>query len=99
MRLSALLVLLAAGIAVGAFFGGRATVDRHPTAPVPGGYQAGREDAFGGFDGGWALGAPYAVTLKRGTGGITYAFARRWAMEPGLVYSVCGHAVCSRKGP
>jgi hypothetical protein len=92
MRLSALLVLLAAGIAVGAFFVGRATVHQHR-------YQAGREDAFSGFDGGWALGAPYAVTLKRGTGGITYAFDRRWELEPGFVYRVCGHAVCSRPAP
>jgi hypothetical protein len=96
MRLAALLVVV---VAVGAFFAGRATVDRHQAAPVHGSYQAGREDAFSGFDGGWAIGAPYAVTLKRGGNGITYAFARRWAMEPGFVYSVCGHAVCSRPAP
>jgi hypothetical protein len=88
MRLAALLLVL---VAAGAFFVGRATANH-------GSYNQGREDAFSGFDGGWAIGAPYAVTLKRGGNGITYAFARRWAMEPGLVYRVCGHAVCSSPG-
>ena len=88
MRLAVVLVL----VAVAAFFIGRATVGQ-------GSYQAGRDDAFSGFDGGWALGAPYAVTLKRGGNGITYAFARRWALEPGFDYRACGHAVCSRPAP
>jgi hypothetical protein len=74
---------------VGAFLAGRSSVHERS-------YQQGREDAFSGFDGGWAIGAPYAVTLKRGGEGITYAFARRWAMEPGVEYRVCGHAVCAR---
>ena len=99
MRRPALLLLLGAGLAIGAFFAGRATVARHPGTPVRGGYLAGREDAFGGFDGGWALGVPYAVTLVRGDHGITYKFARRWAMEPGFEHRVCGHEVCSRAAP
>ena len=94
-----LLVPIALGLLVAAFLVGRNSGDRGSSAPAPGsyraGYQAGREDAFAGFDGGWALGVPYAVTLERADGGITYKFARRWAMQPGVTYSVCGHEVCS----
>jgi len=41
------------------------------------GYVAGANDAFGGFDGGWALGTPYAITLERGSGGVSYRIAKR----------------------
>ncbi|MDQ1512689.1 MAG: hypothetical protein QOC59_531, partial [Microbacteriaceae bacterium] len=59
------------------------------------GYRAGREAAFSGFDGGWSLGAPYIVTLRRGGSGITYIFARRTPMMPGVEYRLCGRgAVC-----
>jgi hypothetical protein len=95
-----LFVPIALGLLAAAFFVGRNSVDRSSPAPAPGsyraGYLAGREDAFAGFDGGWALGVPYAVTLERAGGGITYKFARRWAMQPGVTYSVCGHEVCAR---
>jgi hypothetical protein len=36
------------------------------------GYVAGANDAFGGFDGGWAFAKPYVITLRRGKGAITY---------------------------
>jgi hypothetical protein len=41
------------------------------------GYVAGANDAFGGFDGGWAFDTPYIVTLERGSGGITYVIGSR----------------------
>ena len=89
-----LFVLVALGLLAGAFFVGRGSADHGTSRPAPGSYQAGREDAFAGFDGGWALGVPYAVTLERAGGGITYKFARRWALQPGVTYRVCGHEVC-----
>ena len=95
-----LFVLVVLGLLAGAFFVGRGSADHGSSRPEPGsyraGYQAGREDAFAGFDGGWALGVPYAVTLERAGGGITYKFARRWALQPGVTYRVCGHEVCAR---
>jgi hypothetical protein len=86
--------LLAAGVIAAAFVGGRASVQR-PSVP-PGGYRAGYEAAFSGFDGGWAYATPYIVTLRRGGDGITYRFARRWPMQPGVSYRACGHTVCMR---
>ena len=41
------------------------------------GYAAGANDVFGGYDGGWALDTPYAITLKQGTHGITYRISTR----------------------
>jgi len=41
------------------------------------GYVAGANDVFGGFDGGWSLGAPYSITLERGEGGVTYRIEKR----------------------
>jgi hypothetical protein len=41
------------------------------------GYVAGANDAFGGFDGGWSLGTPYAITLERGSGGVSYRITKR----------------------
>jgi hypothetical protein len=67
--------LVVVAVGVGAFYGGRASVD---TQPAPSGsYAAGREAAFSGFDGGWSYGEPYIVTLKRGGPGVTYEFASR----------------------
>ena len=91
-----LLVPIALGLLVAAFFVGRGSAGHDSSRPAAGSYRAGREDAFAGFDGGWALGVPYAVTLERAGGGITYKFARRWALQPGVTYSVCGHEVCAR---
>jgi hypothetical protein len=62
-------------VAIGAFYGGRASVDQHPV--IGGSFAAGREAAFSGFDGGWSYGEPYIVTLKRGGPGVTYEFASR----------------------
>jgi hypothetical protein len=41
------------------------------------GYAAGANDVFGGFDGGWRFGAPYVVSLVRGSGAVTYRIATR----------------------
>ena len=41
------------------------------------GYQAGANDVFGGYDGGWDLDRPYVITLKKGEEGITYRIASR----------------------
>ena len=67
-----------------------------PRGNYANGYRAGREDAFSGFDGGWAYGKPYIVTLRRGPPGVTYRFARRWPVELGREYRVCGATICSR---
>ena len=93
-RLPAALVLVA--IAAGAFALGRGSVHRAPARVGSGSFAAGREAAFGGFDGGWAYTTPYIVTLRRGGPGITYRFARRWTMLPGRDYRVCGRGICSR---
>ena len=98
-----LVVLAFAGVGAGAFLVGRASVDRDPRpAPVTrgsfaDGYRTGREAAFSGFDGGWDFDTPYIVTLRRAGGGTTYRFARRWPMEPGVEYRVCGHSVCTSR--
>jgi hypothetical protein len=94
------LVLVVAGVGVGAYVLGRASVDTGPARVTPGsftdGYRAGREAAFSGFDGGWSYGEPYIVTLRRGGPGITYRFARRWPVLPRRTYRLCGHWICSR---
>ena len=41
------------------------------------GYTAGANDVFGGFDGGWSLSTPYVITLRRGSGPITYRIDSR----------------------
>jgi hypothetical protein len=41
------------------------------------GYVAGANDVFGGFDGGWSLTKPYVITLRRGSGAITYRIDSR----------------------
>jgi hypothetical protein len=41
------------------------------------GYTAGANDVFGGFDGGWAFGTPYVITLHKGSGGVTYVIDTR----------------------
>jgi hypothetical protein len=96
-----LVALVIAGVGVGAFFVGRGSVDRAPAPVARGsfadGYRAGREDAFSGFDGGWDFATPYIVTLRHAGGGITYRFARRWTMEPGVEYRACGRGVCASR--
>ncbi len=60
------------------------------------GYQSGLTDSFGGFDGGWNLGRPYAVVIGKGAGDQTYRIAHRELLEPGISYQLCRHgtAVC-----
>ena len=94
-RTALAVVLVAAGI--GVFFTGRATAHRgHVPSSYRAGYLAGREDAFGSYDGGWGYGEPYIVILRRPSPQITYAFAERWPMQPGREYRACGKTVCSR---
>ena len=102
-RLLVAALLAAAGllVAAGGFVAGRASVDR-PAAPVRhgsfvDGYRSGREDAFSGYDGGWGYGEPYIVTLRKGPPGITYQFARRWPMLPGVEFRSCGRSFCTHK--
>jgi hypothetical protein len=89
--------LLVMAVGAAAFFAGRESADPPPAPALPGTYGAGREAAFTGFDGGWDYGAPYIVTLQRGGPGITYRFARRWLMRPGLEYRICDRGICSRR--
>lgn len=77
-------VVLAVVLA-GAFGAGRLSAGgaRHATAgdSYNAGYLAGREAAFAGYDGGWAYGAPYVITLRRGGPGITYRIASRMPLS------------------
>lgn len=41
------------------------------------GYDAGANDVFGGFDGGWSLSSPYVITLRKGSGAIAYRIDSR----------------------
>jgi hypothetical protein len=62
------------------------------TSAFNAGYAAGASDVFGGYDGGWSLGAPYVITLAAGTGGATYRIASRTPMAPDTDYYLCpGH--------
>lgn len=65
------------------------------------GYVAGANDAFGGYDGGWALGAPYLVVLESGTGQVTYRIATRTTIEPNVDYYLCpnGRDICQQPRP
>jgi hypothetical protein len=60
------------------------------------GYRAGDADAFGAYDGGWKLGAPYVVILGKGVAGATYRFVERDPLSPGTTYQLCadGTTVC-----
>ncbi|MGZ4179137.1 MAG: hypothetical protein ACXVUL_00395 [Solirubrobacteraceae bacterium] len=74
-------------LAAGAFAVGRLSVGS-PKAPTAGtayhaGYLAGREAAFAGYDGGWAYGVPYVITLQRGGPGITYRIVTRKPLTAG----------------
>jgi hypothetical protein len=73
--------LIAVVLLGAAFLAGRLTAgDNSPPsagASFNAGYLAGREAAFTGYDGGWAYGVPYVITLRRGGPGITYRLASR----------------------
>jgi hypothetical protein len=80
-----MLVTTRIGVAVialaAAFAAGRLSV-ASSKPPIAGatykaGYLAGREAAFAGYDGGWAYGVPYVITLERGGAGITYRIVSR----------------------
>ncbi len=76
LRIGLALLALAAAFAVGRLSVGD---QKPPTAGATydAGYRAGREAAFAGYDGGWAYGVPYVITLRRGGHGITYRIASR----------------------
>jgi hypothetical protein len=77
VRLSLIAVVLLGA----AFLAGHLTAggDGPPSegASFNAGYLAGREAAFAGYDGGWAYGVPYVITLRRGGPRITYRIASR----------------------
>jgi hypothetical protein len=60
------------------------------------GYRAGETDAFGAYDGGWKLGAPYVVILGKGVAGATYRFVERDQLTSGTAYQLCpdGTSLC-----
>jgi hypothetical protein len=60
------------------------------------GYRAGEADAFGNYDGGWKLGAPYVVIVGEGVAGATYRFVERDQLTPGTTYRLCpdGTTLC-----
>jgi hypothetical protein len=71
--------------------------DRRPvTHAFDAGYAAGANDAFAGYDGGWAMATPYVVTIGPGHGDIVYRIASREPLEPGVSYTLCrsGHGLC-----
>jgi hypothetical protein len=53
------------------------------------GYQAGANEVFTGYDGGWSYATPYIVTLARGGAGVTYRLASRTPLQPGVAYYLC----------
>jgi hypothetical protein len=60
------------------------------------GYAAGTNDAFAGYDGGWALSMPYVVTLEEGTGQIVYRISSRTPIVANVSYYLCanGRGIC-----
>jgi len=65
------------------------------------GYVAGTNDAFAGYDGGWAPATLYVVTLERGDGPIVYRISSRVPLQPGVDYYLCpnGHDLCQQPRP
>jgi hypothetical protein len=66
------------------------------TAAFQAGYRAGETDAYGSYDGGWKLGAPYIVVLASGVGGAPYRIVDRDPLTAGTTYRLCpnGTSVC-----
>jgi hypothetical protein len=60
------------------------------------GYTSGTNDAFAGYDGGWALGAPYVIVVEEGSGPITYRIKSREPVKRGVNYFLCadGRSLC-----
>jgi len=69
------------------------------TAAFVAGYAAGADDVFGGYDGGWAMHAPYVVTLAPAQGAVTYRIGSRIQMQPGIAYFLCpdGRSLCQAR--
>ena len=65
------------------------------------GYAAGSNDAFGDFDGGWAPGKPYAVTVEAGKGQVTYRMGTREPLQAHVNYYLCadGLHLCQSARP
>ena len=63
------------------------------------GYNAGADDVFAGYDGGWGIDAPYVITLERANGQITYRIASRDQLLPTVLYYLCpdGHSLCQQR--
>ena len=60
------------------------------------GYEAGADDVFAGYDGGWQLSEPYMVTLERGRTPIAYRISSRKQFQSGINYFLCaeGGGMC-----
>jgi hypothetical protein len=67
----------AAGVAEGRALQASSSAPHGTRAAYKAGYAAGANDVFGGFDGGWSLGTPYVITLRKGSGAITYRIDSR----------------------
>ena len=50
---------------------------RQAEAQFRAGYQAGAEDVFSGYDGGWVIGRSYVIVLGPGVNGLTYRISHR----------------------
>jgi hypothetical protein len=98
MRVRLFIALIVVCVGVGGFLVGRGSVRSTPDQSYEAGVLAGHEAAFCCYDGGWAYGDPYIVTLRRGSAGVTYRIARRWPMIPGFEYRACGRAICAGVG-
>jgi hypothetical protein len=74
--------------------------DRNPVRHAfDAGYAAGANDAFAGYDGGWALHIPWIVTIEGGAGQIAYRIKDRTQVLPGIDYYLCagGSNICHRR--
>lgn len=60
------------------------------------GYRAGETDAYGNYDGGWQLGAPYLIVLSSGVGAAPYRIVDRDQLMAGTTYRLCpdGTSIC-----
>ena len=67
----------AAGLQEGRALQATGSSPRTIRAAFDAGYAAGANDVFGGFDGGWSFGTPYVITLRKGSGTITYRIDSR----------------------
>ena len=67
----------AAGVQEGRALQASESAPRGARRAFEAGYAAGANDVFGGFDGGWSFSTPYRITLRRGSGAITYRIDSR----------------------